>query len=208
MASSKPGKKAPKTPKPRKVPKVPKVSKVPKLTKARSARGGRTRGTREFGPVEQFYAQAIAIEREAAARYREFAHQMTGYGNVHTAELFLRLARFESEHAEQLLEKTAGMKLPSVEQLRQGLVAGSRSEVATYEFLYRRVLPHHALLMALAAERRAKAYFEHMGTSAKDPEIRKLSKAFAREEGEHILWIEQALAVEPQTVHRFDDLAD
>jgi rubrerythrin len=100
------------------------------------------------------------------------------------------------------------MKLPSVEQLRHGLVAGNRSEVATYEFLYRRVLPHHALLMALAAERRAKAYFERMCTSAKDPEIRKLSKAFAREEAEHIVWIELALAVEPQTVHRFDDLAD
>jgi len=163
---------------------------------------------RRFGPVEVFYAQAIAIEREAAARYREFAHQMGGYGNVRTAELFQRLARFEAEHAEQLLEKTAGMKLPSVEQLRRGLDEGSRSEVATYEFLYRRVLPHHALLMVLAAERRAKAYFERMRESSADPEIRKLSRQFAREEAEHIAWIEQALAVEPQIVHRFDDMAD
>src|SRR3990170_7590026 len=111
-------------------------------------------GKRRFGPVEVFYARAIAIEREAAARYREFAHQMAGYGNARPAELFLRLARFEAEHAEQLLEKSAGMKLPSIEQLRRGLIEGSRSEVATYEFLYRRVLPHHALLMALAGERR------------------------------------------------------
>jgi len=155
-----------------------------------------------------FYAQAIAIEREAAARYREFAHQMAGYGNARTAELFLRLARFEAEHAEQLLEKSAGMKLPSIEQLRRGLIEGSRSEVATYEFLYRRVLPHHALLMALAGERRAKAYFERVRGASADPEIRKLSAAFAREEGEHIAWIEEALAAEPQTVHRFDELAD
>jgi rubrerythrin len=186
--------------------KRPKASTAASKPRRRSP--GVARTTRRFGPVEAFYAQAIAIEREAAARYREFAQQMAGYGNARTAELFARLAQFESEHAERLLEKTAGMKLPSVEQMRRGLVEGSRSEAATYEFLYRRVLPHHALLMALAAERRAKAYFERMQKASADPEIRKLSRAFAREEAEHITWIEQALAVEPQTVHRFDDLAD
>ena len=165
-------------------------------------------GKRRFGPVEVFYARAIAIEREAAARYREFAHQMAGYGNARTAELFQRLARFEAEHAEHLLEKTAGMKLPSIEQLRHGLVEGSGTEIATYEFLYRRVPPHHALLMALASERRAKAFFDRARKTAADPQIRKLAAEFAREEAEHIAWIEQALAAEPQTVHRFDDLAD
>ena len=174
----------------------------------RRKRAGPVRAKRRFGPGEVFYAQAIAIEREAAARYREFAHQMAGYGNARTAELFLRLARFEAEHAEHLLEKTAGMKLPSIEQLRHGLVEGSGTEIATYEFLYRRVLPHHVLLMALTGERRAKAYFERVRGTSADPEIRKLSAAFAREEAEHIAWIEQALAAEPQTVHRFDDLAD
>jgi rubrerythrin len=186
--------------------KRPKASTA--TSKARRRSPGTARTARPFGPVEAFYAHAIAIEREAAARYREFAHQMAGYGNVRTAELFARLAQFESEHAEQLLDKTSGMKLPSVDQVRRGLAEGSRSEVATYEFLYRRVLPHHALLMALAAERRAKDYFERMQKTSADPEIRKLSRAFAREEAEHIAWIEEALSVEPQIVHRFDDLAD
>ena len=121
-----------------------------KAAQVRRQRASPVRAKRRFGPVEVFYAQAIAIEREAAARYREFAHRMAGYGNARTAELFLRLARFEAEHAEQLLGKSAGMKLPSNEQMRRGLIKGSSSEVATYEFLYRRVLPHHALLMALA----------------------------------------------------------
>jgi len=186
----------------------PKGSGSSKAPQVRRRRASPARAKRRFGPAEVFYAQAIAIEREAAARYREFAHQMAGYGNARTAELFLRLARFEAEHAEQLLEKSAGMKLPSIEQLRRGLIEGSRSEVATYEFLYRRVLPHHALLMALAGERRAKAYFERMSGTSADPEISKLSAALAREEAEHVAWIEQALAAEPQTVHRFDDLAD
>ena len=186
----------------------PKGSGTRKAPQVRRKSASPARVKRRFGPVEVFYAQAIAIEREAAARYREFAHQMVGYGNARTAELFQRLARFEAEHAEQLLERSAGMKLPSVEQLRRGLVAGSLSEVATYEFLYRRVLPHHALLMALAGERRAKAYFERVRKSSKDPEIRKLAAAFAREEAEHIAWIEKELESEPQMVRRFDELED
>ena len=187
-----------------------KPSKPPKARQARrpSPSASPARGKPRFGPVELFYAEAIAIEREAAARYREFAHQMAGYGNARTAELFLRLARFESEHAEQLLENTAGMKLPSVEKVRRDLVADHRSEVASYEFLYRRVLPHHALLMALAGERRAKAYFDRMRKSAKDPGIRKLAAVFSGEEAEHIAWIEKELEAEPQMVRRFDDLED
>src|SRR3990170_7312732 len=150
----------------------PKSSGSRKAPQVRRRRASPVRARRRFGPVEVFYAQAIAIEREAAARYREFAHQMAGYGNARTAELFLRLARFEAEHAEQLLEKSAGMKLPSIEQLRSGLVEGSRSEVATYEFLYRRVLPHHALLMALAGERRGEAGFQRRGGAAPGPHVR------------------------------------
>lgn len=186
----------------------PKGSGSRKAPQRRRRRASPVRAKRSFGPAEVFYAQAIAIEREAAARYREFAHQMAGYGNARTAELFARLAQFEAGHAEQLLEKSAGMKLPSIEQLRRGLIEGRHSEATTYQFLYRRVLPHHALLMALAGERRAKAYFERVRSASADPEIRKLSAAFAREEAEHIAWIEQALAAEPQTVHRFDELAD
>lgn len=184
-------------------------AKLTQLPKAVRNRGGDSvRKQQRFGAVEMFYAQAIAIEREAAARYREFAHQMAGYGNTPTAELFLRLARFESEHAERLLEASAGMTLPSIERVRRDLAVNDRSEVATYEFLYRRVLPHHALLMALSGERRAKAYFERVGKTSKDPGIRKLAKAFAREEKEHIAWLEKALKAEPQTIHRFDDLED
>jgi rubrerythrin len=201
MATKKLGSQARKPPKKR-----PKT--VPKAAPVSRRRAAAARNEPRFGPVEVFYAQAIAIEREATARYREFAHQMTGYGNARTAELFLRLAQFESEHAERLLESTAGMKLPSVEQIRRGLVAGSVSEVATYEFLYRRVLPHHALLMALAGERRAKAYFERIRKTSGDPKVRKLAAALARDEAEHIVWIERVLEAEPQTVQRFDELAD
>ena len=154
--------------------------------------------------MEAFYAQALAIERTAAERYRELAREMADGGNVCTAELFLRLAHFEAEHAGRLLKNAAGMKLPSVS--RRQLAEAGVSEIANYEFLYRRVPPQHALLMALAAERRAKAFFEHTRASAVDPQIRRLAAEFAREENEHIAWLDAALANEPP--HPFADIPD
>lgn len=168
-------------------------------------RGAVPRGARrQATAVEEFYAQALVIERTAAERYRELAREMADNGNVRTAELFLRLAHFEAEHAGRLLEKAAGMKLPSVSSRR--LSKAGVSEIANYEFLYRRVPPQHALLMALAAERRAKEFFERTRASAADPEIRQLAAEFAREENEHIAWLDEALASEPP--HPFGDIPD
>lgn len=172
-----------------------------KAQKTRDRRSANARARQHSGA--EFYARALAIERQAAERYRKFARHMAGYGNVRTAELFLRLARFEAEQAERLLEKTAGMKLPRL--ARGGRFSGP-SEIASFEFLYRRVLPHHALLLALAGERRARSFFGQILSSATDPEIRKLAAEFAREETEHIAWLEEALAKEPQPAHPIDEL--
>jgi rubrerythrin len=170
----------------------PSIRKKP----AQAKRGAVPRSARrQATAAEEFYAQALAIERTAAERYRELAREMAGNGNVRTAELFLRLAHFETEHAGRLLEQAAGMKLPSVSRGR--LSEAGISEIANYEFLYRRVPPQHALLMARAAERRAKAFFERTLASAADPAIRQLAAEFAREENEHIAWLDEALANEP-----------
>ena len=185
-------------------------AKAPAKGDAGLAGGGATtaRAKQRPGTVERFYTRALAIERAAAERYREFARQMANWGNVRTAELFLRLAHFETQHAEQLAERMAGMKFASPSRGRLSRGEAIASEVPTYEFLYRRVLPHHALLMALAAERRAKQFFERERTASDDPGIRKLAAEFAREEGDHIAWLEEALASEPQPSHPLGDLAD
>ena len=48
----------------------------------------------------ELYTHAFAIEREAAVCYAEFAERMADLGNDAVAELFRRLAGFESEHLE------------------------------------------------------------------------------------------------------------
>jgi rubrerythrin len=159
---------------------------------------GKTPAARGRAAVDQFYADALAIEVEASARYRVLANEMRASGNPRTAELFLKLAQLESGHAGKLENRAATAELlPRARELLLSRKAG-RTEVPNYRFLYRRVPPHHALMMALESEQRAKAYFERIHASTRDPGVRKLAAEFARDEARHVAWLEKALAKEPQ----------
>jgi rubrerythrin len=46
----------------------------------------------------ELYAHAIAVEREAAERYAEFAQRMNDLGEEAVAAVFGRLAGLEAEH--------------------------------------------------------------------------------------------------------------
>ena len=159
----------------------------------RSATAGRSRAA-----VDQFYADALAIEIEASASYRVLAREMRQGGNARSAALFLKLARLEAGHADKLGKRAATAEL--LPRARERLLArkAGRTEVPNYEFMYREVPPYHALLMALESERRAKAYFERIRANTRDPEIKKLAAEFARDEAQHVAWLEEALAKEPQ----------
>src|SRR5688500_833065 len=62
----------------------------------------------------ELYVHAIAIEREAADRYAEFAARMADQGNHAAAALFRMLATFEGSHLAALRSRTAGLRLPSL----------------------------------------------------------------------------------------------
>ena len=182
-----------------------------KPTKTSAARGKAAGGdpvNRRRAAVSAFYSDALAIELEASERYRALAKEMQSNDNPRTAQLFLKLAQFEAGHADKLRELAASAKFSIRARSRILVREAGRTEVPNYEFLYRRVPPQHALLMALEAERRAKTYFEKIRRTTADPEIRKLAAQFAREEILHIAWIEEALAIEPQPVNSFDDFLE
>lgn len=179
----------------------PTKKKQGKARPARPASGGSSRAA-----VEQFYADAHAIEIEASTRYRVLAREMQLSGNARTAELFLKLAQLEAGHAGKL-EQAAAPEL--LARAREQLLSrkGGETEVPNYEFLYHDVPPFHALMMALESERRAKAYFERILENARDPEVRKLAAQFARDEAQHVAWIEEALAREPQPAKPFSEFS-
>lgn len=59
-----------------------------------------------IGNLAECYANALAIEREAAARSAQFAEYLEDHGELATAELFRRLARFERQHVDELERRT------------------------------------------------------------------------------------------------------
>jgi rubrerythrin len=146
----------------------------------------------------ELYAHAIAIEREAAERYSEFAERMDDLGNLAAAEAFARLAGFEAEHLDALLQRTAGIVLPRLSDPDYRWLDAGAPETAARELVFRLMTPRQALEIALEAEKRAQAFFERVLMSASDPALRALAREMAADEGEHIAMLEGLLAATPR----------
>ena len=52
--------------------------------------------------LEDFMAQALAMEREAVERYTDFADSMETHNNREVAAMFRTMAGYEAKHAEQI----------------------------------------------------------------------------------------------------------
>ncbi|HET6492875.1 MAG TPA: hypothetical protein VFG44_07875 [Burkholderiales bacterium] len=141
----------------------------------------------------EFYAHALAIEREAARRYWEFAHQLLLYRKNIIAGVLLELARRECEQLDALEYETAGMALPALapsEHRWHGVDGQDDGPLFIARCLSN---PAHALEVALENERRAKAFYERMAVTLSDLEARRIATKHASDENEHIAFIERAL---------------
>ena len=146
----------------------------------------------------ELYAHAIAIEREAAERYGEFAERMQDLGRDEVADVFGFLARIEAEHLETLLARTVGIALPAITEGRYRWLDAGAPETAARELVYRLMTPRHALAIALHAEQRAQAFFEHVYWTCSDPALRALAKEMAAEEREHVDMVSKMLGETPE----------
>jgi len=134
----------------------------------------------------ELYAHAIAFEREAAERYGEFAERMHDEGREALAEVFAMLATAEAEHLETLLARTDGIALPAIDAERYKWLDAGAPETPARELIFRLMTPRHALAIALHAEQRAQAFFEHVFWTASDPALRVLAREMAEEERDHV----------------------
>lgn len=153
---------------------------------------------RRVGSVSALYAHAMAIEREAVARYREFAAHMAEHGNDTVAELFSNLARFGIEHAYHLAKKNAGMALPKLAAGEYSWLDQEAPVPEAHAFVLRMLTPRMALEIALRAEQRAKAFFDKVIDESTDASIREVALEMARGEQAHIAWVTEALARVPK----------
>jgi len=146
--------------------------------------------------IAEFYAHAIAIEREAAARYEELADQMAVHNNPALAALFSKLAKLEAEHLAQIQAKTAGMHLPRPLPWEYHWALDESPEAAPFDAAHYLMTPRHALELALASEERARDFFDYVMRSTTIPEVQQLAAELCAEEREHIAWVAQALEAE------------
>lgn len=156
--------------------------------------------------IAELYAHAIAIEREAAARYAELAERMRDESNDDLAELFAGLAALEAGHLEALERRTAGIALPPLEARDYKWLGDAAPESAMRDLVFRLMTPRHALLIALGAERRAQAFFEHVLLTADDSGLRALAREMAAEEQEHVHIIGRMLESSPDKGMHWEDL--
>ena len=148
-------------------------------------------------PIDEFQAHALAIEREAAARYREFAARMSDRDQPALAELFERLARMEQAHAAALEQRFGAAPASDAIPSEYRWLDADAPETAAHDWVFRLLTPHDALRIALAGEQRARDFFQRVADGTTNPELQALAQDMANEEIEHAERLERALAHVP-----------
>jgi rubrerythrin len=143
--------------------------------------------------VEEFLAHALAIEREAAERYREFEAYFRDHNEEVLAGLCGNLAGLEEEHFAKLLSESRDRTLPVIASDQYHWLESGPPEAAAREIFYRIANQRQLLEVALHAERQAKRFFEWVALSTPEAQVRELAREMAHEEAEHVGWVEQAL---------------
>ena len=143
--------------------------------------------------IEAFYAQALAIEREAADRYREFEAYFGARGEAVLAAICGMLARMEAEHYAQLARAAEGLALPDPDPAF-GWSAESPPESGPRKDFYRITTAEQLLEIALEGEIRAQRFFAWVAASSGDDTVRSMAHEMAQEEARHIRWVSQALS--------------
>lgn len=146
---------------------------------------------------EEFYAHALAIEREAAERYSEFETWFVDRGEEVLAGMCRNLGQMENEHFTELVRASRHLSLPAIDASEYRWLESGSPEVAARELFYRVAQPRQLLEVALHAECNALAFFEWVARSTPDDSVRALARAMAAEEQRHVEWAAQALEYHP-----------
>ena len=149
--------------------------------------------SRPIATVEEFYAHALAIEREAAARYDEFALHFGERGEDVLEGLCLNLAKHEREHYQELSLGCRHLNLPGIDDAEYSWLDGASPEAPARELMYRIASPRQLLEIALSAECRARDFFVSIVKTAPLAPVRELAAVMAAEEVDHVRWVHQAL---------------
>jgi len=144
--------------------------------------------------IDEFMAQALAMEREAAQRYEELADAMEMANNRDVAKAFRTMAGYEAKHAQAIMDQ---MKW-TVDPPAQAWPAGEAPEVVPNDEVHYLMQPWHALELALAAEQRAELFFDELARTASDESVRRAATELRDEETEHVAMVRKWMARYPK----------
>lgn len=149
--------------------------------------------------IEQLMAQALAMEREAVARYTELAEMMETHNNLEVAALFRQMAGYEGHHVAQILADM-GWADDIVAAARAGgsWPTPEGPESVPIDEMHYLMHPWHALQLALAAEQRAVAFFDALARGAPTEAMRHAAEEMRAEEIAHVGLVEAWLAKVPR----------
>lgn len=160
--------------------------------------------------LDELFALADAMEREAADKYSELAEEMRRQNRPELAAVFEDLAAAEREHVDSVTRWSQSRrgKAPDPALVRWDAPETFDSEAAAELRTSKLMTPYRALAMAVRNEERAFAFWSYLAAFADDPEIKKAAETMAGEELGHVATLRkarrQAYRKEPAAVARLD----
>lgn len=144
--------------------------------------------------LDELFAMAQALEREAATHYAAFAAQARVEGLTELAQLFERLAEEERRHEAFVLDwaqKEKGRR-PSAADLRWPPPPTLDDATAAELAVSHTTTAYGILSMAVRNEDRAFSFWSYVAAEAPSPEVRAAAERMALEELRHVSLLRRA----------------
>jgi rubrerythrin len=143
--------------------------------------------------LQELYAHALILEREATKRFSELERYMRDAGMDHIAEEFESIGREEREQYELLAIGTAGRELPEIRAWEYAAhYLGAKADAVPAPKSTR-----EALVLAISTERRTQNFYVDVAEHTDDDTMCAFAAEMAADESRHIARLERLLAREP-----------
>jgi rubrerythrin len=136
--------------------------------------------------LTEFMAQALAMEREAAQRYSDFADAMEMHNNREAAALFRKMAGVERKHATRIMVEMGWKDVPALQAGKPSWDGFEAPETTPGDEVHYLMQPYHALQLALLNEQRAERFFARLARVATVESVRAAARELQAEEREHV----------------------
>ena len=143
----------------------------------------------------ELFAHAIAMEREAQSRYRQFAEWMLDLGIASVARIFQKLER--GGRLQMLESESADLELPEISPWEYAWFFTASPAYMEVSFPLMPQTPRDALALACAAEHRVEEFFLLAANGMRDAEGVKLAVEMALAAHRRVAELEHALRREP-----------